>query len=217
MVAAGFLLAFMVPASAQSGLEGPLGAAPLDGGARHLIVTSETIDAYPAPSAAVQSDLKFAKGAVLSNLGCSPLGEALWCHIKPLRGGAKSYVPAEFLEPAKGPDGVIATGPDDSKKRARKRDFDAVGDIACAQEKGQSLGTCKIAAARSGGGDATLVVTFPNGFARDLYFRHGEFMRAGATMSGVGTDMDWSLSGGIYEVRVDDQRFEIPVALVIGE
>jgi hypothetical protein len=33
-------------------------------------------------------------------------------------------------------------------------------------------------------------------------------------MSGVGTDTDWSLSSGIYRIRVDDQRFELAEALV---
>jgi hypothetical protein len=35
-------------------------------------------------------------------------------------------------------------------------------------------------------------------------------------MSGVGTDTDWSLAAGMYSIRVDDQRFELPEALVVG-
>jgi len=35
-------------------------------------------------------------------------------------------------------------------------------------------------------------------------------------MSGVGTDTEWHLSDGIYFIRVDDQRFELPEALVFG-
>ncbi|MEM7635371.1 MAG: hypothetical protein AAF299_12470, partial [Pseudomonadota bacterium] len=58
------------------------------------------------------------------------------------------------------------------------------------------------------------VVTFPNGFARNLYFVHGEFVRASATMSGVGTDMDWRLQNGRYFIRVDDQRYELPTTLI---
>ena len=107
-------------------------------------------------------------------------------------------------------------GPDPSKRRARKRDFDAKAEIACAQEQGQDLGKCKAAAARGGGGDAAVVVTFSNGFARSLYFVHGEFLKASATMSGVGTDMDWRLENDTYFVRVDDQRYEMPRDLIIG-
>ncbi|NNF92456.1 MAG: hypothetical protein HKM96_13790, partial [Boseongicola sp.] len=62
-----------------------------------------------------------------------------------------------------------------------------------------------------------VVVTFPNGFARTLTFDGGDFVRGNATMSGVGTDTDWRLSDGTYFVRVDDQRYELPAALVFGE
>lgn len=103
-----------------------------------------------------------------------------------------------------------------AKDRARSGSFDARGEIGCAQEVGQSLGTCSTAVARVAG-SAAVVVTFTNGFARTLLFSDGEFLRGNATMSGVGTDMDWRLSRGVYHVRVDDQRFEIPYALVIGD
>jgi len=108
-------------------------------------------------------------------------------------------------------------GLDDSKRRARNRDFDATGEIPCAQEQGQALGKCRVAVARSDGGDATAVVTFPNGFARGHYFVHGEFVAASATMSGVGTDTDWRLESGLHYIRVDDQRYELPDALVFGD
>ena len=107
-------------------------------------------------------------------------------------------------------------GTDDSKRRAGKGDFDTKGEIPCAQERGQPMGRCRAAVARSGGGDATVVVTFPNGFARRLYFVHGEFVRASATMSGVGTDADWRLENELHFVRVDDQRYELPDAMVFG-
>ena len=150
-------------------------------------------------------------------MGCTEGVDAIWCDVRPFRGGARGFVPAAHLRPATGPDGVVPTGQDASKSRARKRDFDATGQIACAQEQGQSFGTCKASVARGDGGDATLVVTFPNGFARELFFVHGEFVRASATMSGVGTDKAWRLEGGTHLIRVDDQRFEIPRNFVFGD
>jgi hypothetical protein len=100
-------------------------------------------------------------------------------------------------------------------KRARSADFDARGEARCAQEAGQSLETCAVAIARAAG-SAAVVVTFPNGFARTLTFEDRQFLRGSATMSGVGTDTDWSLSSGVFSIRVDDQRFELPEALVFG-
>lgn len=101
----------------------------------------------------------------------------------------------------------------EASKRARAGAFDASQDIRCAQEVGEPFGTCTAAVARAAG-SAAVVVTFANGFARTLMFDHGAFLRANATMSGVGTDTDWSLTDRVYQIRVDDQRFEIPEALV---
>lgn len=110
---------------------------------------------------------------------------------------------------------VSGLGLNDTKRRVRKRDFDDKGTLPCAQEQGQSLGSCVMAVARSGT-DATLVVTFPNGFSRQLYFVKGAFTSASATMSGVGTDIDWRLAQGTHFIRVDDQRYEVPDAFISG-
>ena len=172
---------------------------------------------FDAPSTDATALEVLPGGAVLSNLGCVRKEGRNWRRVQPFRGGARGYVAAELLEPAQGPDGTVPTGRDDSARRARKGDFDARERILCAQEVGQALGPCTAAVARGGGGDATVVVTFPNGFARRLNFVHGAFLRADTTMSGVGTDIDWRVEGGLHVIRVDDQRFELPVALVIGE
>lgn len=101
-------------------------------------------------------------------------------------------------------------------ERAKSGTFEALGEVQCAQEVGQSLGTCSAWIARANRSAAALV-TFSNGFSRMLMFSDGKFVRGNATMSGVGTDADWHLSDGIYFVRVDDQRFELPEALVFGD
>ncbi|MEM9427335.1 MAG: hypothetical protein AAGA06_11610 [Pseudomonadota bacterium] len=97
--------------------------------------------------------------------------------------------------------------------RAKAGDFDASMEIACAQEVGETLNPCKASVARVDAA-AVVVVTFPNGFKRVLMFDEGAFLRGNTTMSGVGTDTDWTLSDGLYRVRVDDQQFEIPEALI---
>ncbi len=192
--------------------------APADGGARRWrIAPGGDLRLFGRPSEGAPVIATLLEAAVLSNLGCAEAADQVWCEVRPFRGGARGFAPAERLLPAQGPDGTTPMGPDDSKRRARKRDFDAKGEIPCAQERGQALGICGAAVARSGGGDATVVATFPNGFARRLYFVHGEFVSASATMSGVGTDTDWRLENGVHVIRVDDQRYELPDALVFGD
>ncbi|MFK7963443.1 MAG: hypothetical protein AB8C46_05690 [Burkholderiaceae bacterium] len=188
---------------------------PKNGGVRRWQIVGEQIGVHESASVSARLISQLAHGSVLSNLGCSQKGDDLWCKVRPLRGGVRGYVKARHLEPARGPDGIVAMGVNTTKRRARQRDFDATDTIQCAQEQGQSLSKCQAAVARSEGGDATIVATFPNGFARDLYFVHGEFIRASATMSGVGTDTDWQLQGGNYRVRVDDQQYEIPRVFVV--
>ncbi len=143
--------------------------------------------------------------------------EETWCEVGLFRTGRRGFVPLHQLRPAQGPDGVVPMGVDDSRSRARQGDFDARGEVRCAQERGEVLGRCQAMIARGDGGDAVVVVTFPNGFKRGLFFIHGEFVRASATMSGVGRDVDWRLEDGLHVLRVDDQRYELRDSFVFGE
>lgn len=88
------------------------------------------------------------------------------------------------------------------------------GKIACAQESGESLGHCTYRVKRDKNGKITVTVGFANGFKRKLFFKDGRFTKASTTMSGTGTDTDWNLTDGVHKIRVDDQRFEVPDALI---
>lgn len=203
-------------AAETTAIESPAAAAE-DGGPRRWRVTAGSgvrMQAAPADDAAVIETL--AGGAILRNLGCAPAGDRVWCKVQALRGRERGYVVAAALEPARGPDGTVPMGRDDSMPRARQGDFDASGRIACAQVRGEPMGACRFDVARGGGGDATVVVTFSNGFKRMLSFSHGEFIRADTTMSGSGFDSDWRLDDGLHIIRVDDQRYEVPDTVIVG-
>lgn len=88
--------------------------------------------------------------------------------------------------------------------------------IACAQEFGESLGQCSYRIERDETGKITVTVIFANGFKRGLFFKDGNFVKASVTMSGVGTDTDWSLKDGIHVIRVDGQRYEVPDSVIAG-
>jgi hypothetical protein len=88
--------------------------------------------------------------------------------------------------------------------------------IACAQEWGESLGQCSYIIKRDETGKATVTVVFANGFRRSLFFQDGHFLKASVTMSGVGTDIDWSLEEGMHLIRVDGQSYEVPDSLISG-
>ena len=88
--------------------------------------------------------------------------------------------------------------------------------IACAQERGESLGRCTYRIERDQKGKITMTAIFPNGFKRKLFFEGGKFLKANMTMSGVGTSFDWSLDDGTHMIRVDGQRYEVPDTLIAG-
>ena len=111
---------------------------------------------------------------------------------------------------------VLSTVHQACSTEVNREAFPVEDAIRCAQERGQALGTCTANAVRRGDGTTRVTVTFPNGFSRILLFEGGAFVRANPTMSGVGTDTDWSVEDGRHVIRVDDQRFELPVGLVTG-
>lgn len=200
---------------ALQGAEPGLFASPQDGGVRRWQVRQgDGASFVPAPGQT--GGRKMAAGAVMTQFGCTDEAGDLWCAVRPLGGTERGYMRAGELEPVAGPDGHVARGLDDSGTRAKRKRFDASGQIPCAQEQGQALGLCDVGVARSTGGDATAAVTFANGFTRYLSFAHGRFIRASATMSGAGRDTDWQVTGGVHRIRVDDQRFEIAHALLFG-
>jgi hypothetical protein len=96
-------------------------------------------------------------------------------------------------------------------------DTDTPTSIACAQERGEPLAQCSYSIKRDETGKTTVTVVFANGFKRRLFFKDGKFVKASVTMSGVGTDTDWSLKDGRHMIRVDGQRYEVPDTLIAGD
>jgi len=193
-------------------------SAPEEGGPRRWrVVDEDGATLYDSPSPEAPTIEVIDHGSILSSHGCVQVEKGVWCEVRPLRGGRRGYAAAESLVPARGPDGTVPHGTDDSARRARKKDFDARAHVRCAQERGQEPLDCDAAVARGGGGDAAVVVTFPNGFSRTLFFVHGEFVSASATMSGSGTDVHQVPTGERHLLRVDDQRYELTGEFVFGD
>lgn len=115
------------------------------------------------------------------------------------------------------PSQAQATVPAEGAAPLRAGDIEASGKVPCAQERGQALGMCDVAISRSKDGKTTVLVTFANGFSRKLIFAQGAFVSGNPTMSGVGTDTDWRLVEGIHHIRVDDQRYVVPDALLFTD
>lgn len=189
-------------------------AAPEDGGPRNWKVTS-ALKLREQPSATARVFATYAAGTLLDNLGCQRAGGRVWCDVQRFGGGPRGYVAAEFLEPAVSPDGRVAVGPDDSALRAGEGRFDATGKVPCAQAPGQPMGQCQFGVARAGGGDATVVVTRPDGRTRALFFRRGRPTGADTSQADRG-EFTATREGDLNVIRVGKERYEIPDAVVLG-
>lgn len=95
-------------------------------------------------------------------------------------------------------------------------DSDLPETVACAQERRETLGRCSYRVKRDASGKTTVTVIFASGFKRELFFRDGDFLKANVTMSGAGTNGDWSIVDQRYVIRVDGQHFEVPATLIAG-
>jgi hypothetical protein len=107
-------------------------------------------------------------------------------------------------------------GPDTSALRAGQGDFDATGQIPCAQYAVQPMTQCDFGVARAGGGYATVAVTRLNGGKRFIYFRMGVPIGADTSEADGYPVFRATKESDLHLIRVGDERYEIPDAVVLG-
>jgi hypothetical protein len=198
---------------------GTVPAAPEGGGPRNWAVTSTSgaVNLREQASTSAKVLAHYAPGTLLDNVGgCIEAQGRAWCDVQKLGGGARGYVALEFLRPAISPDGTARTGEDDSALRAGEGKFDATGKVPCAQHSGQPMTQCDFGVARAGGGYATVVVTRPDGRQRAIFFRMGKPIGASASQADGYPKFSASKDDDLNIVRVGDERYEIPDAVVLG-
>ncbi len=143
-------------------------------------------------------------GTVLRNAGCETHDGARWCNVEVPATGLSGWASGEYLEPA------------DSALRAGQGIFDAGGPMPCAMGDGAPMTSCGFGVARDGAGSATVVVTRPDGMTRALFFEAGEFLGTDASQAGGGFDASATREGDLTTVRIDDERYEVPDAVIFG-
>jgi hypothetical protein len=129
------------------------------------------------------------------------------------KGGANGVCEVTGYEPEKA---AAASSEPSTAERAGLGQFDATGQIPCAQSKGQPMGQCKFGVARGGNGSATVVVTRPDGRTRAIFFDNGKAF--GADLSQADGDMTFraSKSGDLFMIQAGKERYEIPDAVIFG-
>lgn len=162
-----------------------------------------SIRAEPSTRAAVVADAW--AGTVLRNHGCREADGRRWCEVERVEGNtARGWAAAEYLEAA------------DATLRAGQGIFEAGGWVDCAQAHGQPLTQCGFGVARDGGGTATIVVTQPDGRTRTLFFEGGDFLSADTSQADGYPKTSATKETDLFMIRVGDERYEVPDAVVFG-
>ena len=78
------------------------------------------------------------------------------------------------------------------------------------------MGQCDFGVARAGGGYATVVITRPDGRTRAIYFRMGRPMGADTSQADGYPDFSATKESDLNSIRIGDERYEIPDAVVLG-
>jgi hypothetical protein len=94
-------------------------------------------------------------------------------------------------------------------------DFHATGLISCAMAAGQPAGSCPFGVRREGGGSGMVVVTKPDGRTRAIFFEHGRAVGADTSQADPG-EFSARKKADLSYVRIGDERYEIPDAVIFG-
>jgi hypothetical protein len=96
-------------------------------------------------------------------------------------------------------------------------EFDATSIIPCARHAGQPMTQCNAGVVREGGGNGTITVLWPDGGRRVIGFEMDTPSWYDETEADASARMTVEQqSGGLYLVRIGDERFEIVEAMMTG-
>ncbi|NRG19229.1 SH3 domain-containing protein [Rhizobiales bacterium] len=185
----------------------PEGGGTQAGKAQYMAVKGipDKLNVHSEPSTRAAIVGAYYAGTVMRILGCSNIDGREWCEVEPMEAGTRrGWAVANFLEPA------------DAALRAGQGAFDATGKIPCAQYSGQPMGQCDFGVARGGGGSASVVVTRPDGTKRALFFENGRFLSADTSQADGYPEASATRESDLNMIRVGDERYEIPDAVIFG-
>lgn len=119
----------------------------------------------------------------------------------------------------KAPDAPSAAAPSgraSHTERAGQGQFDARGEIPCAEAKGAPIRQCAFEVAREPGGSASVKVLLPSGKTRFIFFEKGKAI--GADLSQADGDMTFRATkqGDVFKIKAGKERYEIVEAVVYG-
>jgi hypothetical protein len=131
-----------------------------------------------------------------------------WFNIRAAGLGRQGWVAGRFLIEGPAPQAPAAT---EGRPNGEGASFDATGLVPCAWEIGQPTRDCPFDVVRDGPGNAGVWIGIGGGRERQILFE---------VVAPVATDIDAALSfekeADLFRLRIGDERYEIPGAVVNG-
>ena len=164
---------------------------------------------------------RFPNTAILRNLGCRMAEGRRWCRVEATApGGISGWVAGEFLVEASG-QGTEPTPEGNLDRpvggvRPEGSAFTATGLAECTLSRDAATGTCEFGVIREGGGSGTVVVFWPEGGMRALFFENGAPVRYDRSEADAGKELSVTRGGDTSSVFVGDERYVIPDAVLYG-
>lgn len=151
---------------------------------------------------------RLSNGEVLQNQGCRLTGSERWCAIRASHSGVRGWVAGRYLIEAAAPDfpGMPEGGP-----IGNGTPFDATGYVVCVTAPARPAGKCPFGVIRRGPGNAGVWIALGNGAERHILFEHDE-----PVATNVAGAPGFEKAGDVFVVRIGDERYEIPEAIVNG-
>lgn len=95
-------------------------------------------------------------------------------------------------------------------------EFHATGIMSCARSAGQPMGNCNFGVVRERGGNGRITVFWPDGGNRVIYYEDLTPMSYDESQADGGAKMTVSQKSGLFFVKIGEQRFEFPEAVMTG-
>jgi len=168
----------------------------------------DALDLRAGPAGRYDAVGKLGNGEIAQNRGCRLTGRERWCQVRAAHSGATGWVAGRYLvESAAPPSATVAEdGP-----VGNGVPFDATGMVPCATATGQPMRQCPFGVVREGPGNAGVWIATGNGDERHFLFEGGT-----PVATSPADTLEFEKSGDLFILRVADERFEIPEAVVNG-
>jgi len=194
------------------GLGGPDFADGLAGGPDFWQVTrvggGDALNVRGGPSTRYAVIGKLRNGDVLQNRGCRLSGSQRWCSIRAVGSGVVGWVAGRYLmesapprRPEMPPGGPVGNG----------TPFDATGTVACALAPSRPMSRCLFGVIRQGPGNAGIWIAVGGGAERYFLFEAGT-----PVTSNTNGELSFDKLDDLYRIRIGEERYEIPEAVVYG-